>query len=134
MIVRDGEGATKMVAVTVKGAPENSAAEKAARAVANSLLVKTSWFGADPNVGRIMCAIGYSGVKIRPDIIDIKYNETKAVIHGQPDKSSMVAVHKIISKPEFTICIDLHIGKASYTVYTCDCSYDYVRINASYMT
>lgn len=134
MIVKDGEGATKLVTVTVKGAPGKRSAEKVARAVANSLLVKTSWFGADPNMGRVICAIGYSGVKIRADQIDITYDDQQAVIRGRPALNSLAALHSIISKEEFSIDIDLHLGNSSYTVYTCDCSEEYVRINASYMT
>lgn len=134
MIVRDGEGATKLVAITVKGAPGRKSAEKVARSVAGSLLVKTSWFGADPNWGRVICAVGYSGVEVHPDLIDIFYNDRQIVSRGQATQIGRRVLHKIISAPEFSIEINLHLGKFSYTVYTCDCSEEYVRINASYMT
>jgi len=133
-IVKDGEGATKLVTVTVRGAPGKRAAEKVARAVANSLLVKTSWFGADPNWGRVICAVGYAGVAVEPDKIDIAYNGQFAVRGGQPVGLAPEILHAIIAKPEFGIEIDLHLGRSTYTMTTCDCSDAYVHINASYMT
>jgi len=133
-IVKDGEGATKLVTITVRGAPGKRAAEKVARAVANSLLVKTSWFGADPNWGRVICAVGYSGAPVEPDKIDIAYNGQVAVRSGQPVGLPEETLHAIIVKPEFGIAIDLHLGRSTYTMTTCDCSEAYVQINASYMT
>ncbi|MBU0715429.1 MAG: bifunctional glutamate N-acetyltransferase/amino-acid acetyltransferase ArgJ [Verrucomicrobia bacterium] len=133
-IVKDGEGATKLVTVTVRSAPGKRAAEKVARAVANSLLVKTSWFGADPNWGRVICAVGYAGVPVNPDQIDIAYNGQFAVRGGQPVGLAPEILHAIIAKPEFGIEIDLHLGRSTYTMTTCDCSDTYVHINASYMT
>ncbi|MDD5677861.1 MAG: bifunctional glutamate N-acetyltransferase/amino-acid acetyltransferase ArgJ [Kiritimatiellae bacterium] len=133
-IVKDGEGATKLVTVTVRSAPGRRAAEKVARAVANSLLVKTSWFGADPNWGRVICAVGYAGVPVNPDRIDIAYNGQTAVRDGQPVGLAPEILHAIIAKPEFGIEIDLHLGRSTYTMTTCDCSDAYVHINASYMT
>lgn len=134
MIVRDGEGATKLVAVTVKGAPGRKSAEKVARAVACSSLVKTSWYGADPNWGRVICAVGYSGVDVQQDLIDIAYNDQQIVSRGRATQVGERVLHKIMSASEFSIEINLHLGKSSYTIYTCDCSEEYVRINASYMT
>lgn len=133
-IVKDGEGATKLVTVTVRSAPGKRSAEKVARAVANSLLVKTSWFGADPNWGRVICAVGYAGVPVNPDRIDIAYNGQFAVRGGQPVGLAPEILHAIIAKPEFGIEIDLHLGRSTYSMTTCDCSEEYVRINASYMT
>lgn len=134
MIVQDGEGATKRVAITVKGAPGRRAAARVARAVGNSLLVKTSWFGADPNWGRVICAIGYSGVEVRPESIDISYDGHPVVRQGQSAGLDPENLRGIILKPEFTLEIDLHLGRSAYTYYTCDCSERYVQINASYMT
>jgi len=133
-IVKDGEGATKLVTVTVRGAPGKRAAEKVARAVANSLLVKTSWFGADPNWGRVICAVGYAGVPVDPDRIFIAYNGQPAVRGGQPVDLAPGTLHAIIAQPEFGIEIDLHLGRSTYSMTTCDCSDAYVHINASYMT
>jgi len=133
-IVKDGEGATKLVTVTVRSAPGRRAAEKVARAVANSLLVKTSWFGADPNWGRVICAVGYAGVPVEPDRIDIAYNGQLAVRGGQSVGLASETLHAIIAQPEFGIEIDLHLGRSTYSMTTCDCSDAYVHINASYMT
>ncbi len=133
-IVKDGEGATKLVAITVKGARGKRSAEKIARAIAGSLLVKTSWFGGDPNWGRVLCAVGYAGVEIQPELIDIFYNDQQAVRHGQSFHLSHTVLHDVLSKHKFSITVDLHLGKSTYTVYTCDCSEEYVRINSSYMT
>lgn len=134
MIVRDGEGATKLVTVTVRNATSRRAAELVARAVANSLLVKTSWFGADPNWGRVICAVGYAGAPVRPELVDIAYDGQPAVRAGQSAGLPEKKLHAIIARPEFRIDIDLHLGKTSSTVYTCDCSDRYVHINAAYMT
>lgn len=134
MIVRDGEGATKLVSVTVKGASDTLSAEKAARAVACSLLVKTSWYGADPNWGRIICAVGYSGARIDPDLIDIAFNDNLVVSRGRAASCADADLRAILSAREFSVTINLGLGKASRTIHTCDCSEEYVRINASYMT
>jgi glutamate N-acetyltransferase / amino-acid N-acetyltransferase len=133
-IVKDGEGATKLVTVTVRNAPGRRAAEKVARAVANSLLVKTSWFGADPNWGRVICAVGYAGAPVNPDRIDIAYDGQCAVRAGRSAGLAPEILHAIIAKPEFGIEIDLHQGRSTYTITTCDCSEAYVQINAAYMT
>lgn len=134
-IVLDGEGATKFVTVCVNGARNQSDARKAVRAVANSLLVKTSWFGGDPNWGRIIDAVGYSGAFIKPDKIDIDFDGVMVVRNGQKAKEfSLSTLEKIYRKKQFDININLYAGKASDIVYTCDCSYDYVKINADYMT
>ncbi len=135
MIVKDGEGATKFVTVTVQGAADDAEARQAARAIANSLLVKTSWFGCDPNWGRIYDAVGYAGVQVDPDTIEIRLGDCIAVkdglVAGQTDLKSLEAV---LRQDEFSVLVDLHIGSGTDTVYTCDCSYEYVRINAEYTT
>ncbi len=133
-IVKDGEGATKFVTVVVKGAKSSRCAELAARAIANSFLVKTSWFGADPNWGRVICAVGYSGAKIVPQNIDIFYDGVCVVKSGESAGYSEEKLHKIIKKPEFKIEVNLNLGKHSYEMYTADCSDEYVHINADYMT
>ena len=134
-IVRDGEGATKFVTVTVEGAASDADARKASRAVANSLLVKTSWFGCDPNWGRVIDAVGYSGAEVNEALVDIAYDGISAVKGGMkaPD-FSLKDLDRVLRQKNFTIAIDLRLGKGVDTVYTCDCSYDYVKINADYMT
>ena len=134
-VVRDGEGATKAVAITVRGAASAVDAKKSARSVANSLLVKTSWFGGDPNWGRIIAAVGYSGAAVKEGRVDIRYDGLLAVQHGRVAANTALSdLEKILTQKSFSIEIDLHLGKAAYTIYTCDCSEEYVRINAAYMT
>mgnify|MGYP001578222125 CR=1 FL=1 len=134
-IVRDGEGATKCVTIKVNGAASDADAGLAARAIANSLLVKTSWFGCDPNWGRVIDAVGYSGAKVVEEKVKISYNNLHAVKGGRRDsKVPLKALEKILREKEFVITIDLGLGKGSDTVYTCDCSEEYVKINSEYMT
>jgi glutamate N-acetyltransferase/amino-acid N-acetyltransferase len=134
-IVKDGEGATKFVSVTVSNAASNADATKAARAIANSLLVKTSWFGCDPNWGRIIDAAGYSGAEVQEEKVDIRFDHIFVVRGGQiaPD-ASLKDLEKIYQQKTFEVHIDLHLGAGTDTVYTCDCSVEYVKINADYMT
>jgi glutamate N-acetyltransferase / amino-acid N-acetyltransferase len=134
-LVKDGEGATKLVTVTVDGAADDAAAARVARAIANSLLVKTAWFGGDPNWGRVIAAVGYAGVAVDEDRIDIDFDNVAAVRNGCPSATfSLAAVEAVYAKPEFTVRVGLNGGKGCATIYTCDCSYEYVRINAEYMT
>jgi glutamate N-acetyltransferase/amino-acid N-acetyltransferase len=135
MIVKDGEGATKFVTVTVSGAASRQAARAAARAIAKSPLVKTAWNGGDPNWGRIMAAIGYSGARIEQSRVDITFDNVLAVQNGQAAPgSSLKDLEQVYARKAFTINVDLHAGKMDYTVYTCDLSKEYVAINAEYMT
>ncbi len=134
-LVRDGEGSTKLVTVRVVGAAGAADARMVARAVAGSLLVKTSWFGNEPNWGRIVNAIGYSGARIDVDKIDVSYDSECIVKSGQPVPNlDAKQFSRIIGQDEFTVNIDLNMGRYSDIVYTCDCSVDYVKINAEYMT
>jgi len=134
-IVKDGEGATRFVTVTVKGARTEKEAESAVRAVANSMLVKTSWFGGDPNWGRIIDAVGYSDAQFDPRKTAITFNGVAAVKNGERAKGvSLKVLEKIYRKTNIEIDIDLKAGKASQFVFTCDCSFDYVKINSEYMT
>ncbi len=129
MIVEDGEGVTKFVEVHVNGAATHSDARKAAEAVANSTLAKCAWFGGDPNWGRIMDALGYSGAKLREEVIDIFYDGIIAVHGGMPSKTPFAKLQEVVAQKRFTINIDLHLGSADYTVYTTDLSVDYVKLN-----
>ncbi len=133
LIVKDAEGATRFVTITVKGAVDDADALRIARAIANSLLCKTAWFGGDPNWGRVVCAAGYAGARVDPDLIDVAFDELTAVRAGQP-VAAFSDLESIVARPAFEILLDLHLGEAEESVYTCDCSYDYVRINAEYMT
>lgn len=129
MIIEDGEGVTKFVEVQVHGAASLSDARRAAEAVANSNLVKCAWFGNDPNWGRIMGAIGYSGCKAREAVIDIYYDGVLAVHGGVVSKTPAAKLCEIVAARKFTITINLHLGSAEYTVYTTDLSTEYVRLN-----
>ena len=131
-IVKDGEGATKMIEVEVKNALSFAEAKNVAKAVINSPLVKTAIFGKDPNWGRILAAVGYSGAEIIPDKVDL-YLKEKIVENGQPLKFSRQAIHEYLKlSDEIKILIDLKMGKESVTVWGCDLTYDYVKINTKY--
>jgi glutamate N-acetyltransferase / amino-acid N-acetyltransferase len=129
MIVEDGEGATKFVEVHVKGAATYQDARKAAEAVANSVLVKCSWYGEDPNWGRIMDAVGYSSAKVREEMIDIFFNGAVAVQHGMASSTPQETLKEVLGNKKFTVTIDLHLGSAEYKVFTTDLTPEYVRFN-----
>ncbi|MBA4387604.1 MAG: hypothetical protein C0404_06455 [Verrucomicrobia bacterium] len=134
-IVLDGEGATKFVTVNVSGAASDADARKAARSIANSLLVKTSWFGCDPNWGRVIAAVGYSGARVREELVDITFDGLRAVKGGRKAPDFVLEdLEKVYKQKKFSVNIHLHLGKGKSTVYTCDCSYDYVKINSEYLT
>ena len=129
MIVRDGEGVSRFVTVNVHSAASDRDAETAARAVANSVLVKTSWFGGDPNWGRILDALGYSRAKVREEQVDIAYDGVPAVRRGMPTKTPLAKLKKIVAQPAFTIDIHLHLGRGHCTMHTCDLTEMYVELN-----
>jgi len=129
MIVEDGEGITRVVDVVVKGAANAQEAKLAALAVAKSELVKTSWAGGDPNWGRIVAALGYSGARVREEMIEIYYDGLLAVVNGQPSKTPLAKLRKLTRKPIFTITIHLHSGMGEYSILTTDLTEEYVRIN-----
>lgn len=133
MIVRDGEGATKLVEIEVKNAKNERDAEKGAFAIANSLLVKTAIYGNDANWGRIMAALGYSGIAIKEEKTDIYLNGLKIVSKGMGMGKDKEANEKLKNK-EIKIVVDLHLGKGTAKVLTCDLTEDYVKINAEYRT
>jgi glutamate N-acetyltransferase/amino-acid N-acetyltransferase len=133
LVTKDGEGATKLIEVVVKGAKSESHALKAAFAIANSNLVKTAIYGNDANWGRIMCALGYSGIPFHEEKADIFFNGIQVVKKGlanNKDKEATAA----LKKKEITITVDLHEGKSAAKVLTCDFTEEYVRINAEYRT
>jgi glutamate N-acetyltransferase/amino-acid N-acetyltransferase len=129
MIVKDGEGATRVVTVRVSGAASDGEANEAARAVANSMLNKTAWAGKRPNWGRIMDAIGYSYAQVQENKVDINYDDVPAVRNGMAAGTPEEELVAAVSKEAFTIHIDLNLGKGQAVVYTCNCTEDYVRIN-----
>ena len=133
MIAMDGEGATKFIEIEIKGAKNDFDAEKAALAVANSNLVKTAICGNDANWGRIMAALGYSGIFFREELVDIFIGKVKIVYKGLTTGKDKEA-GDVLKNKEVNIIIDLHLGKASAKVFTCDLTEEYIRINAEYRT
>ncbi len=130
-IAFDGEGATHLIVVRVKGAKNEMDARLAARTVAESPLVKTAFYGRDANWGRILMALGRSGAKFDPYKVDIDLNDTPWIRAGL-DSGNEEAVNKIMALREYDLNIDLKAGEAGYFIYTCDFSHDYVSINGSY--
>ena len=131
MIVEDGEGVSKFVTVQVRGASSLQAARKVAEAVANSTLVKCAWAGNDPNWGRILDAAGYCGVRLREELVDIYYDGVAAVRGGTAAPTPKEKLVAAVTPRKFTVTIDLHQGKAFYTVYTTDLTEKYVELNLS---
>lgn len=129
MIIGDGEGAKKVATITVKGAAGDTDAELAARAIANSMLVKTSWVLRDANWGRVADALGYSGAEVQEASVDIFYNEWPAALGGVTAGTPEKTLQDVVGSAAFTITVDLHLGIGSATVYSCDCTEEYVRIN-----
>jgi glutamate N-acetyltransferase/amino-acid N-acetyltransferase len=132
MIARDGEGATKLITVIVRGAASEADAELAAFAVANSPLVKTAVFGRDANWGRVAMAIGKSGCELDPAAFDITFAGIPVCSAGAAIGFDEDAAFEALSATDVDIEIDLHLGAAEATVWTCDLTYDYVRINGEY--
>lgn len=134
-MAKDGEGATKFVTVTVKGAKSEADAARAARSVAKSPLAKTSWFGKDPNWGRVLAAVGYSGAAVEDMKAEVFYDKVWAFKRGKiADEAQLAKLAKVLAKDEFEVVVDLHLGSAESSIYTCDFSLDYVHINADYTT
>lgn len=132
-VIKDGEGATKLIEILIKGAKDREDARRAAYAIAHSPLVKTAFFGEDANWGRILCALGYSGARINPDRIDLFFDKEPIVKNGMGVGGRLEEkAGRIIKKKSFRVTIDLHQGKTGFSVFTTDLSLDYVKINASY--
>jgi glutamate N-acetyltransferase/amino-acid N-acetyltransferase len=135
MIVSDGEGATKMVKISVAGASNNQDAKTVAMTVANSLLVKTAIFGADPNWGRIAAAAGYSGIEFDPEDLSITIQGLDVVAKGkQTETFNEDELHHALLKKDVAIRISLGNGSGEFTAWTTDLSYRYVEINSQYRT
>ena len=134
MLARDGEGATKLVEVVVTGAKNRDDAEKAARAVAESPLVKTAVFANDANWGRIMMAIGKSGAEFDPYQVDVLLDDYPLVKNGMDSGYDEAKATELFDNDPVRITINLRAGETEVTMWTCDYSYDYIRINADYRT
>jgi glutamate N-acetyltransferase / amino-acid N-acetyltransferase len=133
LMAKDGEGATKLVEIKVTGALSDEDAHAVAGTIGNSNLVKTALFGEDANWGRILAAAGRAGVYLEPDRINIFFNDVLMYHNGMgcgPEAEKKATV--VMKKPEYAIHVDLRIGNGKSTMYTCDFSYDYVKINADY--
>jgi glutamate N-acetyltransferase/amino-acid N-acetyltransferase len=134
-LIKDAEGATKLVEIIVKGAASDSEAHKIADTVANSNLTKTALFGEDANWGRILAAAGRAGVPIEPQKIDISFGPVMMIQNGMGCGQAVEAeATKVLKQPEYDITMDLKMGSCSARVFTCDFSIDYVKINADYRT
>ena len=135
LIVRDGEGATRVVRVSVTGATSDRDAARAARAVATSPLVKTAVFGADPNWGRVVAAIGRAGITVDPARVELTFAGEKVVRRGmEVDGAAERRAARRIRKPEYDIAVELGLGRGSHHVYFSDLTPAYIRINAGYRT
>ncbi|WP_078380401.1 bifunctional glutamate N-acetyltransferase/amino-acid acetyltransferase ArgJ [Sutcliffiella halmapala] len=133
-IARDGEGATKLIEVTVDGALTDTDAQTIAKTIVGSSLVKTAIFGEDANWGRIVSAVGYSGVQLNPNLITVAIGPIKVVENGLPLVFSEANAKVYLENEEIKIYVHIGAGNAMATAWGCDLSYDYVRINASYRT
>lgn len=133
-IVRDGEGATKFITIEVTGARDERMAENVGRTIARSPLVKTAFYGEDANWGRIIAAAGYSGEDVQPDKMSLWFGGVHVFAKGAPTQYSEAAATAAMKPREIVVRLDLGLGNASATVWTCDLSHDYVTINGRYRT
>ena len=131
LIVRDGEGATKFVEVVLKGAKSVAEAEHGARTLAHSQLVKTALFGEDPNWGRIIAALGRSGIRLNESKIDIWFNDVRVASRGK-DAGNEKKAARALKKSDIVITVNLKVGKGGYNLWTTDLSTNYVRLNSAY--
>jgi glutamate N-acetyltransferase/amino-acid N-acetyltransferase len=137
-IARDGEGATKLVEIRVTGAVDGAMAHRVADSIACSPLVKTAIHGNDPNWGRVVCAAGYSGAAIDPDTLTLDFGlgdeQIRLVTSGMPVVADLDAASQLLRRENVYITLDLGMGQAATTVWTCDFSKEYVEVNAHYTT
>ncbi len=133
-IAKDGEGATKLIEVAVKNAPNALDARMMAKSVVGSSLVKTAVFGEDPNWGRILAAVGYAGVEVPVDDVDIYLADVPVMLKSSPVTFDDEEMQDVMQADEIKITVDLHAGEAEGMAWGCDLSYDYVKINALYRT
>ncbi|HWI53293.1 MAG TPA: bifunctional glutamate N-acetyltransferase/amino-acid acetyltransferase ArgJ [Symbiobacteriaceae bacterium] len=133
-IARDGEGATKLMEIRVKGAPSVADARTAAKAVCGSMLTKAAVFGEDANWGRVLCALGYSGAEFDPAKVDLWLGDLPMMKAGTPLPFDEEAAARVLKEKVVVFTADLHSGAAEATAWGCDLTYDYVKINGSYRT
>ena len=133
-IAADGEGATKFLTVHVTGAESFDAAKQVAMSVAKSPLVKTAFFGEDPNWGRVICAVGYAGVPMTPEKTVVKFGGIPVYVNGTGASCDADALRKVMGQHDIVIDVEMGLGSAEATVWTCDFSYEYVKINGEYHT
>ncbi len=133
-VARDGEGATKLAEIVVRGAATSAGAHKIARTIAESPLVKTALYGCDPNWGRLMMAAGRAGVAFDPDKVDVHVGPHLVCSAGSSVEFDRDGAHEYLHNPEIQIEVDLNVGEETASIWTCDYSYDYIRINAEYHT
>jgi glutamate N-acetyltransferase/amino-acid N-acetyltransferase len=133
-IAMDGEGATRAISVTVQNARTTDQAEQAARAVANSLLVKTAVYGKDPNWGRVISAVGASGVSLNSKALSVQFAGIPVVLGGAACSYSRDQMDQALKAETITITVELGSGTASARIWTCDLTHDYITINAEYTT
>ena len=134
LIAHDGEGATKFLEVKVSGALSREEAKCAAMAIAKSPLVKTAFFGEDPNWGRIVCAAGYSGAALDAEKVSLSIGDITVVKNGMGASADEEALRKVMEQQDVMMEINLAVGDASISVWTCDLTYEYVKINGEYHT
>ena len=133
-IVSDGEGVKHVVNLRIEGARSDAEASQVAKAIGNSMLVKTAWAGADPNWGRVLAAVGYSGVAIDPAKVDIFFGKHQVCRRGVAARFDAKKVHAYLTQPVFDVRVQLGRGKVGATFWTCDLTSEYVHINADYHT
>lgn len=129
MIVEDGEKITRVVDLRICGAASTQDARRIAEAIARSALIKSSWYGGDPNWGRLMDVAGYAGARIREELVDIYYDGVQAVKGGVASATPLAKVKRVAAKPSFTIKIDLHLGRGDYSLLVNDLTEAYVTFN-----
>ncbi len=134
MLVKDGEGTTKLIEIQIHGAASEADALQGARAVADSYLVKTAMYGEDPNWGRILCALGYAGIELAPENIQLSINNVPILQTGFHQPSSRLDAKRALAHDEIVMAVDLGLGESACTVWTSDLSNGYVDINAKYTT
>lgn len=134
MLVKDGEGATKLVEIAVAGTQNDAGAKTIARAIGLSQLCKTAFFGQDPNWGRIVCAAGYAGVPFEPDAVSLWLEDVQLVAQGMPAEYREEDAAAVMKQAEFRIRLEVGNGPGSAVFWSSDLSYDYVKINADYRT
>lgn len=134
-LIEDGEGATKRVQIKVKGTRSEASAHVVADTIAKSALVKTAFFGEDANWGRVVAAVGRAGVPIEPEKLKVFFGDILVFANGcGTDDANHDRVFNVLQQPRYTITVDLGLGSVEVSVYTCDLSVEYVRINADYRT